>query len=66
MITDKEQESAIKNTKSLRRAINLMCKDCIYDSHESGAWRQQTDDCPSTGCPLWNFRPRTTAPRNDA
>ena len=61
MITDKERAAAGRNTKSRRRAIDLMCKDCIYDDHERGAWRMQTDDCPSTGCPLYNFRPRSTA-----
>jgi len=57
MITDSERATAQRNTKSLRRAVNLMCKDCVYDDHESGNWRQQTEGCTSLTCPLWNFRP---------
>ncbi|GEM_PF-4515505 len=58
MITDSERRQAQKNTTSRQKAINLMCKDCIYDDHEHGTWRQQVEDCPSRrSCPLWNFRP---------
>lgn len=43
---------------SLRRAINDMCKQCIYDPQGgSGTWRQQVEACPSKGCPLWGHRP---------
>jgi len=47
-----------------QEAINAMCKQCIYDPMAGlGTWRQQTDACPSTGCPLWAYRPRTSAGR---
>ena len=44
----------------LRRALDNMCKSCIYDPHPgNGTWRQQVEDCPSTDCPLYQVRPIT-------
>lgn len=42
-------------------AIHQMCKDCIYDPIQKGAWRQQTEACVSGTCPLHPYRPRSTA-----
>lgn len=45
---------------SLRKAINLKCKDCIYDSLCPGTWRKQVEECTSKDCSLWPVRPTTT------
>lgn len=50
-----------KPPRSMRKAINAKCKDCIFDSCVPGTWRQQVEDCTITDCPLWNVRPKTTA-----
>jgi len=42
---------------SLRRAINQMCKGCIYDSGAPGNWRQQVSACTSPKSPLFPHRP---------
>lgn len=44
---------------SLRKAINDMCKDCIYDSESEGNWRQQVTACTATTCPLYPHRPKS-------
>jgi hypothetical protein len=43
---------------SLRKHINLMCKECIYDTAGSGTWRQQVGLCTCDTCPLFKVRPR--------
>jgi hypothetical protein len=43
--------------KSYKKAIEEMCKHCIYDKNAAGTWRQQVDACTSPKCPLYNFRP---------
>lgn len=49
-----------------QQAINLMCKQCIYDpGYGGGTWRQQTESCTSTNCPLYEYRP-LSASGNDA
>jgi hypothetical protein len=43
---------------SLRRAIDRMCRDCCHDPKSGlGTWRQQTEACGITRCPLWPVRP---------
>lgn len=42
---------------SLRRSVDAMCRECIYDSHAGGGWRQQVAACTSSGCPLHPVRP---------
>ena len=42
---------------SLRKAINLKCRECIYDPMEEGTWRQQISACTSPNCPLYAHRP---------
>lgn len=43
---------------STRKAIDDMCKECIYDgSGGSGTWREQVGNCPCVNCPLYLLRP---------
>lgn len=43
---------------SLRKSINAKCKECVYDSVAGhGTWRQQTEACTCTSCPLYPVRP---------
>ena len=47
-----------RHTPSLRKAINAMCKSCIYDSSNGGGtWRQQVEACAVTRCALYEVRP---------
>lgn len=49
---------------SMRKAIDAYCKGCIYDPLSGlGTWRQQTEGCTSTDCPLYELRPRTSGKR---
>ena len=43
---------------SLRNAINLKCKDCIYDPEVEGGWIQQVSQCDLSDCSLWEHRPK--------
>lgn len=40
-----------------KQAIELNCKNCIYDPGVEGTWRQQTTECTETNCALYRFRP---------
>lgn len=43
---------------SLRKAVNEMCKQCIYDKiGGDGTWRQQTAACTDKTCALYSVRP---------
>ena len=42
---------------SLRGSINAKCKECIYDHHAGGTWREQVTACTSYACPLFAVRP---------
>ena len=42
---------------SLRKAINAMCRSCIYDPSNGGTCAQQIRDCTVRACPLWPVRP---------
>ena len=44
---------------SMRKAINDMCKSCIFDGSSEGTWRKQVEDCTSPNCPLYPLRPIT-------
>ena len=44
-------------SKSLRKAIDNMCKDCSYDKYDKGTWRQQIAACIINDCPLHKVRP---------
>ena len=48
---------------SMRKAINDMCKACIYDGRSEGTWRKQVEECTSPKCPLYPLRPVTYTPR---
>ena len=45
--------------RSMRAAIDQMCKECIYDDQfkGGGTWRMQVEACTLTTCPLYLFRP---------
>ncbi len=43
--------------RSLRAAINAKCRECIYDPHDVGTWRQQVQACTADTCPLYPVRP---------
>lgn len=49
---------------SLRKAINMHCRECIYDQLAKGlgTWREQVGGCTVTKCALWPVRP-TSKPR---
>ena len=47
---------------SLRKRINQNCKDCIYDRHAPGTWRQQVTLCAAKECSLYPVRPITQSP----
>ena len=54
---------------SLRKAINEMCKQCIYDPKAGGTWLQQVRECEINLCPLHPVRPgleREKKPRTEA
>jgi len=44
-----------------KTAIDKMCKNCIYDSNAKGTWVKQVEECTSTGCALYCYRPLTKA-----
>ena len=46
---------------SPQQAINAKCKDCIYDEHNGGTWREQTEGCTVKSCPLFELRPVSAA-----
>ena len=50
---------------SPQKAINAMCKACIYDSrHGNGYWTEQTEACTSRDCPLYELRPLSLETRD--
>ena len=50
-------ESPQKRKKSLRKAIDENCKECIYDPLAVGSWRKQVTLCTVNKCPLYPVRP---------
>ena len=42
---------------SLRKRIDLQCKECIYDPDDDGTWRSQVQRCASGHCALHDVRP---------
>jgi len=51
-----------KRRGSMRGAINAFCRYCIYDPNGgNGTWREQVSACTSPDCPLYDFRPKTSA-----
>ena len=45
---------------SRKKAIDNMCKKCIYDPYDKGTWRAQVTGCTSYDCPLYQYRPLAT------
>lgn len=51
---------------SLRKVVDAMCKWCIYDPKSGlGTWRQQTEGCTSTDCPLHEKRPKSASKQSE-
>jgi hypothetical protein len=50
---------------AFRKAVNAMCRECIYDSGSEGTWRQQVEACTAPKCPLFSLRPRPVPQRED-
>ena len=50
--------------RSLREAINGMCKECIYDAGAAGSAAVQIELCTAYECPLWYVRPVRTGERS--
>lgn len=44
---------------SLKKCIELHCKNCTYDTAAPGSWRAQVEDCRVRSCALWEVRPIT-------
>ncbi len=42
---------------TLRNAVNAKCKECVFDPHALGNWREQVADCRGVNCPLYSLRP---------
>ena len=42
--------------KSLRGAINAMCRQCIYDPNAAGSAAVQVECCTAYDCALWDVR----------
>ena len=49
---------------SLKKCIEQHCKNCTYDNHQPGTWREQIEDCTVKSCALWVVRPVTVATIN--
>lgn len=45
---------------SLRKAINVKCRECVYDPYQKGTWRAQVKACTCYRCPLFAMRPLPT------
>ena len=46
---------------SLRKAINAMCRQCIYDNRDAGTCAQQIACCVISCCPRHAYRPVTAS-----
>ena len=66
MLNKKDHEKSAKNKTSLRKAVDLKCKECIYDPFDAGTWRYQVLACTASNCPLYNFRPEPIGNHTDA
>jgi hypothetical protein len=51
--------------RSLRAAVDAMCRSCIYDPGARGNWREQVQACSSANCPLHPSRPISSASARD-
>ena len=57
----------LKSKKGRTAAINAKCCECIYDPATlgCGSWRKQVEDCTATDCPLYEYRPRSVAGKDE-
>lgn len=46
--------------RSLRGAIDAMCRECGGQDGGARFWRVHVSACPCTDCPLWRVRPIAT------
>lgn len=49
-----------KAIPSRKKAIDDMCKQCVYDKKATGTWREQVQNCCGYTCPLYELRPMPT------
>ncbi len=49
----------------LRRAVDQMCRSCIFDRRAKGTWRMQVELCTCSTCPLHPVRPRSIGQISD-
>jgi hypothetical protein len=61
------KKNTTKTRPSLRKAVNDMCKTCIYDPNAGGTWLQQVTACTAgeKGCPLFVVRPTSKSGGGD-
>jgi len=68
-MSDKREQLIVKlmNKGGRSAAIQAMCVNCIYDPDALGvgSWRKQVEDCTSTDCPLYKYRPVTTGNKDE-
>lgn len=60
-MSDRRQELIRRQAgkPGLRGRINAKCIECIYDPGQGGGtWREQTEACTDTECPLYDIRPK--------
>ena len=48
-----------------KEAIDAYCKECGYDDLSQGTWRKQIEECTVTHCPLFEWRPITSATKRE-
>jgi hypothetical protein len=51
------EANRLKRFKTLRLAVRMHCKGCIYDQAEHGNWLQQVTACTVTQCEMYEWRP---------
>jgi hypothetical protein len=57
--------NTVVHERTRKGAIDAMCKYCIYDEAAgNGTWRQQTQACTATTCPLYEWRPMSTGAKS--
>ena len=49
---------AAEDPKSMRKAVNAKCYDCIYDPSGAGSWRDQVRACADNKCSLYSIKPK--------
>ena len=57
---DPKTRKTKKAMPSRKKAIEDMCKQCVYDPKADGTWRMQCQNCCGFSCPLYPVRPVST------